>query len=305
MPSADLFLQLLEEKELVSAEVLQAARREIQRSSPPPDAVHISLWLVQGHHITASQAERLLAAAAEKADVAGPKPPVPSVRQTSNHTPKVGWSLTYVPAKSPTAASATSADDLELASLEEERGNKSATTKPARPGSAAAKGLRCGKSSRQARAAESQDKKSPAAVASREPGQEAPAAKIGGELESLEDTMKGPLDALIESEALAAGPFDDPTAGPQLNPAAPKKFKLRRFLKNLFRRNKSKVVRIKAADPRQVKLVLISWGVAVAALIGTADRLLGLLAAQFDGNSAESRGGGEGGRLRPGHRRLR
>ena len=39
-------------------------------------------------------------------------------------------------------------------------------------------------------------------------------------------------------------------AGPQLNPAAAKKFKLRRFLKNLFRRNKSKVVRIKAADPQ-------------------------------------------------------
>ena len=80
--------------------------------------------------------------------------------------------------------------------------------------------------------------------------------------------MKGPLDALIESEALEANPFDDPVAGPQLNPAAPKKFKLRRFLKNLFRRNKSKVVRVKAADPRQVKLVLISWGVAVVALVG-------------------------------------
>ena len=80
--------------------------------------------------------------------------------------------------------------------------------------------------------------------------------------------MKGPLDALIESEVLAAGPFDDPAAGLQLNPAVPKKFKLRRFLKNLFRRSKSKIVRVKAADPRQVKLVLVTWGVAVVALIG-------------------------------------
>ncbi len=80
--------------------------------------------------------------------------------------------------------------------------------------------------------------------------------------------MKGPLDALIESEALAANPFDDSLEGPQLNPAAPKKFKLRRFLKKLFKRNKSTVVRVKAADPRQVKIVLISWSVGVVGLIG-------------------------------------
>ncbi len=104
--------------------------------------------------------------------------------------------------------------------------------------------------------AEGQDKNSPAA------------AKIGGELESLEDTMKGPLDALVESEALEATGFDDPTADPQLQPAVRKKFKLRRFLKNLFRRDTSKVVRIQTADPRQVKLILISWGAAVVILIG-------------------------------------
>ena len=90
-----------------------------------------------------------------------------------------------------------------------------------------------------ARLAKGHDKKSPAT-----------AAKIGHELDPLRDTMKGPLDALIESEALQASPFDDPTTGPQLNRAAPKKFKLRRFLKGLFRRDKSKVVRIKAADPQ-------------------------------------------------------
>ena len=68
MPSAELFLRLLEEKDLVSPQVLQAARREFPQSSPPPDAIQVSLWLVQGHHITANQAERLLAAVAEKAE---------------------------------------------------------------------------------------------------------------------------------------------------------------------------------------------------------------------------------------------
>ena len=77
MPSADLFLRLLKEKDLVSAEVLQAARREIETTSPPLDAVRISLWLVQGHHITAGQAERLLSAAAEKTEIPSPKLPIP------------------------------------------------------------------------------------------------------------------------------------------------------------------------------------------------------------------------------------
>src|SRR5208283_2186779 len=71
------FLRLLEEKDLVSAEVLQAARREIQDASPPLDAVRISLWLVQGQHITAAQAQRLLSAAAEKTELPSPKLPIP------------------------------------------------------------------------------------------------------------------------------------------------------------------------------------------------------------------------------------
>ncbi|MGA2255115.1 MAG: hypothetical protein ABSG53_10675, partial [Thermoguttaceae bacterium] len=113
--------------------------------------------------------------------------------------------------------------------------------------------------------ADRKDKKTPAA------------AKIGGELESLEDTMKGPLDALSEREALEANPFDDAgAAGLSLSPATPKKFKFRRFLKKLFRRNKSKIVRVKAADPRHVKLVLISWGVAIVFLIGLLTALYAL-----------------------------
>ena len=148
---------------------------------------------------------------------------------------------------------------MELAPIEEREESKSGKTKPTKPSPAPPKDSDTA-SPQTGPPREGQGKKGPGAAAK--------AAKIGGELESLEDTMKGPLDALIESEALVANPFDDPMAGPQLNPAAPRKFKLRRFLKNLFRRNKSKVVRVKAADPRQVKLVLISWGLAVAALLG-------------------------------------
>ena len=110
---------------------------------------------------------------------------------------------------------AAPADDLELAPLAEEgeaKRRRRSLPKPSpaptdsdaaspRAGSPprARQEIRRRKAEGQARIlgrakAEGQDKKNPAA------------AKIGGELESLEDTMKGPLDALIESEALAASP---------------------------------------------------------------------------------------------------
>ena len=79
--------------------------------------------------------------------------------------------------------------------------------------------------------------------------------------------MKGPLDSLIEGEVDRSSPFQDTTGGPSLIPAAPKKFKLRHVLRKLFRRNKSRTVKVKAADPRQVKLILYSWGVAVFVIL--------------------------------------
>ena len=111
-------------------------------------------------------------------------------------------------------------DDLELAPLEEPEKNEPTKPVPAKPGS---RPKDPAVPPRVSSPAQRQNKNGPAA------------AKIGGELESLESTMKGPLDALIESEALGAATFDDPLTGPQLEPAAPKKFKLRRFLKKFFK----------------------------------------------------------------------
>jgi outer membrane protein assembly factor BamB len=261
MPTAEQFLRLLEEKELVSPPVLQAARREIERS-PSSDAVGLSLWLVQGSHITASQAQRLLAAinVAEpagrpnvpasqtgKQDVQGSQARKPDVQASQARKPEVR------PPEPPRPPKPAPVDDLGFAPLDEGPGSKPGAMKPPvaktpAPSAGAASApvpppVVAGKAA------------SPAA------------AKIGGELDSLHDTMKGPLDSLIESEGLGGG-FDDPLGGPSLHPSAPKKFKLRRFLKNLFRRNKSKVVKVKATDPRHVKMVLFSWGVGVAIVIG-------------------------------------
>ena len=214
--------------------------------SPPADAIRISLWLVQGQHLTATQANRLLSAAAERTQIPEPLPPA-----FRSHQPKSPPSPS--PAKAPE-------EELELAP-EDERGNKHAATEPAKPDSPATGRGKVGAKS------EARGPSGPLPEGKKDK-KTAAAAKIGGELESLEKTMKGPLDALIESETLASTGFEDPLAGSQFDPARPRKFKLRRFLKKLFRRDKSKVVRIKATDPRQVKLVLISWGVGVSVILG-------------------------------------
>jgi len=317
MPSADLFLQLLEEKDLVSEEVLEAARRELQRSSPPPDAFHISLWLVQGQHITASQAQRLMAAAAQQAEASPSEPPLPMAFQPkpfqqggpADQVDKPGGRAfrRKLPDSRPTTSTPApeAEQDLELAALAEDgpataRPPKSSAPPPkesggARPAGPPAdsqgmKGVRAGgpatsrgkKSPRAGSPSDSQGMKIPsvpspadsqgmkslrtgAAAASQEQTNPSP-AKIGAELEPLEEATKGPLDALSEREALEADPFD--AATPQLMSFTAKKFTFRRFLRNLFRRNKSKVVRVKAANPRHVKLVLISWVAAVVFLVG-------------------------------------
>ncbi len=89
---------------------------------------------------------------------------------------------------------ATPADDLELAPEEEKGESNPARPEPAKPDSPP------------------KDSGTPlrANAVANSGGKRSSVAKTGSELESLEDTMKGPLDALIESEALAASGLDDP-----------------------------------------------------------------------------------------------
>ena len=102
-----------------------------------------------------------------------------------------------------------------------------------------------------------------------------PAASGGGfglldELPPLGAAGGGPLDPL-----LAAGPIDE-AQGPGLGPARRRRWSLRRLAKGLRRffreprrsirnwfRRRSQVVQVKPADPRKVKLLLFSWGLAV------------------------------------------
>ncbi len=285
MASAEQFLQLLEEKDLVSAQVLDSARREIQRTSPPPDAVGLSLWLVQGQHITASQAERLLSAVLQKADdkpsfarwqKGEPKPtealktPIPAP-PAPPRTEAGKAAAQSTPESSPSAsrsqaAANSSLDDLELAPEPERIGFAKKPAKPAAPPAA-------GRATKKpaggtAGSAAAQTKSSKSAAAANQSG-------VGENLESL-DKKLGPLDSLVESESRESSQFDDPMSGPALSAPVSRKFSFRRVVRNMFRRNRSKTVQVKAADPRQVKLMLFSWGVAILVIAGglTAFRFL-------------------------------
>jgi outer membrane protein assembly factor BamB len=276
MASAEQFLQLLEEKDLVSSQVLDAARREIQRTSPPPDAVGLSLWLVQGQHITASQAERLLTTVLQKGEDKSPlarwqkgepKPtealkssiPVPPAppRSESAKSPARSNPKSAPPAKGQQPAAKTSLDDLDLAPEPEPAHGAKKQSKPAAPGAASPAPKKPDASPAAPSAAQSKGGKDTATVKPE---------SLTENLDSL-DKKIGPLDSLIESEAADSSQFDDPMSGPALNAPVSKKFSLRRVIRNLFRRNKSKTVQVKAADPRHVKIVLFSWGVAVFGII--------------------------------------
>ncbi len=234
MPSAKQFLGLVAEKDLVSDNVIQAAEAEMAKSTPAGDAVAAAGWMVQNQHLTPSQAERLLATLSGAREAASSKAPPP----------------TSPPSQRPQLAED---DDLGFAPLEDAPAVK---PKPSQAAPAANK------------------------PSSEKPSTEKPAAKdehhvegttvsIAGQLGSSADAMIGPLDALIDSESTSSDPFGDPmaaTGGPDLGTPTPKKFKLSRWIKSVFRRAKSKTVRVEAADPKQVRIVLITWGGAVLAL---------------------------------------
>src|SRR3972149_12120894 len=73
MPSPEEFVALLEEKDLVSPEVVEHLRRQIARPGKPISAALIAKWLVDRGHLSRLLAQRLLTQAEESAE--GVKPP--------------------------------------------------------------------------------------------------------------------------------------------------------------------------------------------------------------------------------------
>jgi outer membrane protein assembly factor BamB/tetratricopeptide (TPR) repeat protein len=205
MPSAEQFLAVLEEKDILPPEVLGALRRTVRETAKPPAAQALADWLVRHGHLTPSMAERLLA-----------------------------------------------------------EGHPEGTRRKAEGGGTA--------SPRTDHTAVPTGHQPPATSHQPLPG----GFGLLDELPPLGAAGGGPLDTL-----LAAGTIDE-AQGPGLGPARRRRWSLRRFAKGLRRffreprrsirnwfRRRSQVVQVKPADPRKVKLLLFSWGLAVA-LMATA-----------------------------------
>ena len=75
------------------------------------------------------------------------------------------------------------------------------------------------------------------------------------------------VDSLLSGELLPGEDgFNSLDGGSSLDAPRRKKFSVRRFFRNLMRRSKSRTVTVKPADPRQVKLLLVSWSAAILVL---------------------------------------
>ena len=189
MLSAESFVDLLEKKDLLAPEILLAVRQQLREAAKPLDAAAIAQLLVRQGHLTATLADRLLAAEGGKLESA--TPPKPTVAKGAKPQAPMP------PAAKPAAGSV--------------RGK---TVPPLAPLS----------------------------------------SLLNEELPPLTGPSSVPLDTLMEADM------------PVLT-AKPGKPTLRRLLRNFLRRLRGKNIEVEAADPRQVKMVLGTWGGAVALLV--------------------------------------
>jgi outer membrane protein assembly factor BamB len=246
MASAQKLLKILQDKDLLPSDVLKTAQQMAATQPQMAEGLPMAMWLVQQQHLTAMQAQRLLAALDEPVSKLPPAPPAAPPPER--------------PAQKPAAPAVHDDDlDLDLAPLEGEVAKPKAASQEKKPLTGSVSG------------------KSPAHAAP-PVGSNQTAIDVGRELEvgkgfDSSGGMKGPLDSLIDSEL--AGDESGPVLDSNLKSPPPSrklKLRLRRFIQNMIKSYKSKTVRVKETDPRKVRLMLYSWGTAavlvVAALLG-------------------------------------
>ena len=242
MLPADLFISLLEEKDLLPGEILAAVRHQASESSRGVDAESIAHLLVRQNHLTRSMADRLLAQARQLHGHSADTPPSHGDAKEPVPPPPEGGASQA--AKSPAAPVGDDSDDLTFAPDRE----------PARrPGSRPA-----------AASAGTPPVAAPPAESKTATGS-GKAAGLPTASAPLADLK--PLDSLLSGELLPGEDgFDRLDGGSSLDAPRPKKFSFRRLFRNLLRRKKSRTVTVKAADPRQVKVLLMSWSAAILLL---------------------------------------
>ncbi|MGA2032450.1 MAG: PQQ-binding-like beta-propeller repeat protein [Thermoguttaceae bacterium] len=218
MISAEQFLDILEEKDLLPPELIESLRKEVRQSKKPPGVLTLSQRLIRRKLLTPMLVQRLLTAA----ETAGPAEPGPATGKSAADDEELGLA--------PLEGEEVDEDDWKVAEAELQSGTGPAGKRP---------------------------------VKSEPPPSQSGLPKLGA----------GPASAPTPLDPLAdANLSDSATVGLPLGAKRSRKKGLRGTLrgmwKQFWRRSRSKVVYVKPADPRKVRLMLITWGVALTLVSG-------------------------------------
>ena len=258
MISAELFLAILQEKDLLPAEVIERLRKQIGRMKQPPTGANLAQQLIAEGHLTPALAKRLmeqasftplprdrLTAAGEAADAAPGETPHALPEAAFLKAAAAEGFQAIPPAPAPSGGAKKGDEELGLAPLDDESSAVPGGGGKAKPQHAA-------------------PPQTPPA-ASPAPPTSSPSL-FEQELPPLDDGAK-PLEGL---EQLS----DDPLAGSlisgsSLSSSRPKKSGWRKALKNAVRGafQRNKVVRVRKVNARQFTMTVLAWGIAVLLVI--------------------------------------
>ena len=248
MISAEQFLVILQEKDLLPADLIERVRGQLKQAESPPTVEVLAEQLIAEGFLTPVLVKRLLEqpSAAAASPAAGT---VPISVPTQGDSPIFGPTPGVAAQKSGQSPAQAEPDELGLAPLDNEPGARWGAKPVAKP--AATPSL-----------VETPAGPLPEAVAA----PPAISSLLEEELKPLGAAAGGSLDRLMADPMLGGATADGLPLGPP--PAARMSWRrrLRRGLKRLFQRKE--VVEIKPVNPRQIKMAVITWGVALVLILG-------------------------------------
>jgi outer membrane protein assembly factor BamB len=229
MISAERFLTILHEKDLVPAELIERLRRQLAQAEKAPGVEAVANELIKQGYLTPALAKRLLAAADTAEEPAAKEPISPAE------------------------------DELTLAPLEDEP-----TIKPGATGSAGAGATGPARvSSTGAKPPAASPGQQPDVTSLLEAELKALEGGAKG------TSTKGSLERLMADPTVGGAAGGMPLGPPRTKKKGWRRFlKNLKNIKGFLKRKPKKTVVVKPVDPKQVKLMVIAWGTAVLLIVG-------------------------------------
>jgi len=259
------FLASLEDKDLLSAALIENLRQQVGQSKKPIPAAGIAKRLVEAGHLTPALAKRLLTAAEKSVRSAMPAEPkpTPAVAKTRPEEEDLGLAPLEEETGRKTPPDAAEKDDLGLAPLEEQQPAETAKPPPAKTAPPQAAKTTRPQAEKPTKPQSQKPAKAPAEKTAKGQAAGASGSLLDEELSELATgpgdlAAMGPLDGLMAGQGL-----DEAAAGGPLAPIAPKKKGLWRF----FSRAKRKRAKKEKENVWDTSLMLVGGGTLLVLLI--------------------------------------